>query len=578
MSAPAAPPSADPTAVAPTPTLAQRARAAVTRSRSLWPAREDYRLLPRTWRQDLVAGVTVGIVALPLALGFGVSSGLTAEQGLVTAIVAGLLAAVFGGSNVQVSGPTGAMVVVLVPIVAAYGVGAIAAVTLLAGLIVTVTGLLRLGKVVSIIPWPVIEGFTLGIACIIFLQQVPQIASATPAAPGELSSNALVAAAQSLARADLAHLPWAVGAALVVAAVMAVAPRIHPSIPGSLIGIAVVAVLAWLLPTPLATIGTIPASLPAPSLPVIDPEMLGVLVPAAATVAALAAIESLLSARVAGSMADTGAFDPDRELVGQGVASIGASLFGGMPATGAIARTSVSIRAGARTRMASIVHALVLLAVVYVASGPVGMIPMAALAGVLFMTAIRMVNVQVARSIMTSTRSDAWIFAVTALITVSFDLIWAVLIGVVLAAVVALRAASRSTGVSLERIEADEPSELDDAIVAVRFQGPLFFVSAERVFETVMDVGRPTVVILRLARLERVDASGAQVLAEIVRGLERRGVTVLIKGVQTAHEPLFRRVGVLAALRHHKHLFTDVDSALEHARSHVERARQALEA
>ena len=578
MSAPAAPPSADPTAVAPTPTLAQRARAAVTRSRSLWPAREDYRLLPRTWRQDLVAGVTVGIVALPLALGFGVSSGLTAEQGLVTAIVAGLLAAVFGGSNVQVSGPTGAMVVVLVPIVAAYGVGAIAAVTLLAGLIVTVTGLLRLGKVVSIIPWPVIEGFTLGIACIIFLQQVPQIASATPAAPGELSSNALVAAAQSLARADLAHLAWAVGAALVVAAVMAVAPRIHPSIPGSLIGIAVVAVLAWLLPTPLATIGTIPASLPAPSLPVIDPEMLGVLVPAAATVAALAAIESLLSARVAGSMADTGAFDPDRELVGQGVASIGASLFGGMPATGAIARTSVSIRAGARTRMASIVHALVLLAVVYVASGPVGMIPMAALAGVLFMTAIRMVNVQVARSIVTSTRSDAWIFAVTALITVSFDLIWAVLIGVVLAAVVALRAASRSTGVSLERIEADEPSELDDAIVAVRFQGPLFFVSAERVFETVMDVGRPTVVILRLARLERVDASGAQVLAEIVRGLERRGVTVLIKGVQTAHEPLFRRVGVLAALRHHKHLFTDFDSALEHARSHVERARQDVEA
>src|SRR5690606_34647907 len=301
----------------------------------------------------------------------------------------------------------------------------------------------------------------------------------------------------------------------------------------------VVAVLAWLLPTPLATIGTIPASIPAPSLPVIDPEMLGVLLPAAATVAALAAIESLLSARVAGSMADTGAFDPDRELVGQGIASIGASLFGGMPATGAIARTSVSIRAGARTRAASIMHALVLLAVVYVASGPVGMIPLAALAGVLFMTAIRMVNVRVARSIMTSTRSDAWIFAVTALITVSFDLIWAVLIGVVLAAIVALRAASRSTGVGLERIEADAPSEYDDAIVAVTFRGPLFFVSSDRVFETVMAVGRPTVVILRLARLERVDASGAQVLAEIVRGLERRGVTVLIKGVQDTHSDLF---------------------------------------
>ncbi|ATG56683.1 sodium-independent anion transporter [Brachybacterium ginsengisoli] len=551
-------------------------RTAAVRSRDLWPAREDYRLLRRTWRKDVLAGITVGIVALPLALGFGVSSGLTAEQGLVTAIVAGLLAAVFGGSNVQVSGPTGAMVVVLVPIVATYGAAAIAAVTLIAGVLVMATGLLRLGRIVSIIPWPVIEGFTLGIACIIFLQQVPLITSPHQAAPGEHSSNAVVAAGQSLAAADPVYLAWAAGAVVIVAACMLIAPRIHPSVPGSLIGIAVVAVLAALASSPLATIGTIPASLPAPSLPSIDPELLGVLLPAAATVAALAAIESLLSARVAGSMADTGAFDPDRELVGQGVASIGASLFGGMPATGAIARTSVSIRAGARTRAASIVHALVLLAVVYVASGPVGMIPLAALAGVLFMTAIRMVHTATVRSIMTSTRSDAWIFTITAIVTVSFDLIWAVLIGVALAAVVALRGAARTTGVALEPIQADPPSDLDSSIVAVRFQGPLFFVSAERVQETVMGVGTPSVVILRLARLERVDATGAQVLAQIVRSLERRGITVLIKGVRDSHSALFRRVGVLAALRHHKHLFVDFDGALEHARSHVAREREQV--
>ena len=557
---------------------AQRLRGALYRSRDLWPAREDDRLLRKTWRKDLVAGVTVGIVALPLALGFGVSSGLTAEQGLITAIIAGLLAAVFGGSNVQVSGPTGAMVVVLVPIVASYGVGAIAAVTLLAGLMVMATGLLRLGKVVSIIPWPVIEGFTLGIASIIFMQQIPQITSADPATPGELSSNALVAAVQSLAMADPEYLAWALGAVVVVAACMLIAPRIHPSIPGSLIGIALVAVLAALIPGPLATIGAIPASLPAPTVPTIDPALLGVLLPAAATVAALAAIESLLSARVAGTMADTGAFDPDRELGGQGLASVGASLCGGMPATGAIARTSVSIRAGARTRAASIVHALVLLAVVYVAAGPVGMIPLAALAGVLFMTAIRMVRAATVRSIMSSTRSDAWIFVITALVTVSFDLIVAVLIGVALAAVVALRGAARTTGVTLEPIQAAQPSELDDSIVAVRFQGPLFFVSSERVFETVMEVREVTVAILRLSLLERVDASGAQVLAEIVRGLERRGITVLIKGVQESHSDLFRRVGVLAALRHHKHLFVDFDSALDHARSHVERARAARRA
>lgn len=558
------------------PTVTQRLRTAAVRSRDLWPAREDYRLLRRTWRKDVLAGITVGIVALPLALGFGVSSGLTAEQGLVTAIVAGLLAAVFGGSNVQVSGPTGAMVVVLVPIVATYGAAAIAAVTLIAGVLVMATGLLRLGRIVSIIPWPVIEGFTLGIACIIFLQQVPLITSPHQAAPGEHSSNAVVAAGQSLAAADPVYLAWAAGAVVIVAACMLIAPRIHPSVPGSLIGIAVVAVLAALASSPLATIGTIPASLPAPSLPSIDPELLGVLLPAAATVAALAAIESLLSARVAGSMADTGAFDPDRELVGQGVASIGASLFGGMPATGAIARTSVSIRAGARTRAASIVHALVLLAVVYVASGPVGMIPLAALAGVLFMTAIRMVHTATVRSIMTSTRSDAWIFTITAIVTVSFDLIWAVLIGVALAAVVALRGAARTTGVALEPIQADPPSDLDSSIVAVRFQGPLFFVSAERVQETVMGVGTPSVVILRLARLERVDATGALVLAQIVRSLERRGITVLIKGVRDSHSALFRRVGVLAALRHHKHLFVDFDGALEHARSHVAREREQV--
>src|SRR5699024_9883182 len=301
---------------------------------------------------------------LPLALGFGVSSGLTAEQGLVTAIVAGLLAAIFGGSNVQVSGPTGAMVVVLVPIVATYGVGAIAAVTLLAGLIVLVTGLLRLGRVVSIIPWPVIEGFTLGIACIIFMQQVPLVTSPVQAAPGELSSNALVAAVQSLRAADPVYLIWALGAVAVVAACMLIAPRIHPSIPGSLIGIGVVAVLAAITPAPLATIGAIPASLPAPSLPTTAPALITVLLPAAATagaravsapapspasigrrrsavlrpaalaVAGRAAHAPLLWVRVAGTVADSGGFVPVRELVGQGIASIGASLFGGMPASG----------------------------------------------------------------------------------------------------------------------------------------------------------------------------------------------------------------------------------------------------
>lgn len=547
-------------------------------SRALLPSFADYNLTRRFWSKDLLAGVTVGIVALPLALGFGVSSGLTAEQGLITAIIAGLLAAVFGGSHVQISGPTGAMVVVIVPIVANHGAPAVITVTLIAGVIVVAAGMLRLGRAVSFIPWPVIEGFTMGIAAIIFLQQVPFVTTVTRSLPGEHSTNALVAAGQLIAEADWTYVPYSLAAVAIVVVCMVGAPRIHAAIPGSLVGIVTVSLLAVIVPNPLATIGEIPRSLPSPSLPPVDSAILIDLLPAAATIAALAAIESLLSARVAASMSDSGAYNPDRELVGQGIASVGASLFGGMPATGAIARTSVNIRSGGRTRLASIVHALVLLAIVLVAAGPVSQIPMAALGGVLFVTAVRMVHLTTVSAIMHSTRSDAIGFIVTAIITVSVDLIVAVGIGMVVAAVFALRNLSRATGVTLERPygEGDRGEEHpgDDSIAIVRFNGPLFFASSDRVFEEVMKLNGVTVVILRMSQLELVDASGAHILTEMVRALERRGITVLIKGVKTGHVDLFRQVGVLGALRHHKHLFDELPAAIDHARSHVERASQ----
>ncbi|MDN5549330.1 MAG: SulP family inorganic anion transporter [Brevibacterium sp.] len=543
------------------------------RVRSLLPGVSDYSETRRSWPRDLLAGVTVGIVALPLALGFGVSSGLTAEQGLITAIVAGLLAAVFGGSHVQISGPTGAMAVVLVPIVATQGAEAVVAVTLIAGIIVVAAGLLRLGRAVSFIPWPVIEGFTLGIAAIIFLQQVPFVTTPTNSQPGEHSTNALVAASQLISEADWSYLPYSLTAVAIVAVCMVLAPKIHSSIPGSLVGIIIVTALAALVPNPLATIGEIPRSLPLPSVPSIDLGAIGGLLPAAGTIAALAAIESLLSARVASSMSESGAYSPDRELVGQGIASIGSSLFGGMPATGAIARTSVNIRAGGRTRLASIVHALVLLAIVLAAAAPVGHIPLAALGGVLFVTAVRMVHLTTVRAIMRSTRSDAVGFVITALITISFDLIIAVGIGMVVAAAFALRNLSRATGVTIEEVAADDSAHPgDDSISIVRFDGPLFFASSDRVFDEVMELDGIVVVILRMSQLELVDASGARILAEVVHTFERRGITVLIKGVKDSHVDLFRHVGVLSALRHKKHLFDDLPSAIEHARSHVKRA------
>lgn len=544
---------------------------------SLLPNPADYAGLPRSWRADLLAGVTVGIVALPLALGFGISSGLTAEQGLITAIVAGLIAAIFGGSHVQVSGPTGAMVVILVPIVAEHGITAVATLSLLAGVVVVIAGALRLGRAVSFIPWPVIEGFTLGIAVIIGAQQIPLLTSPHSAGAGEHSSNALVAAVQSIATADWSYVPWAVGAASVVAACMLWAPSIHRGLPGSLFGIAVVTAVVTVVPTPLAVIGALPSSLPLPSLPDVSIGEVGPLLLPALTVAALAAIESLLSARVASSLADTGAFDPDRELIGQGLASIGSSLFGGMPATGAIARTAVNVRSGGRTRASAIVHAVVLLLVVLMAAGPVGLIPLASLAGVLMVTATRMVQPSTVRSILHSTRSDALIFVVTAIVTVSVDLVVAVAIGVVVAAIFAVRGLSRATGVTWEPI-AGGAHQGDERIAIVRLNGPLVFAAADRVFDAVTNVGDVSVVVLRMSRLELVDATGAHVLADIVQALERRGVTVLIKGLQSGHEELFRTVGVLDALRHHKHLFSDLDAAVEHARSHIRRERDAASA
>ncbi len=532
----------------------------------LLPRWSDYERVRRSWRADLLAGATVGIVALPLALGFGISSGAGATAGLVTAIVAGVIAAVFGGSDVQVSGPTGAMVVVLAPVIAAHGVESLGVVSVMAGLLVVVAGALRLGRAVAFIPWPVIEGFTLGIAIIIFLQQVPLLTA--PGAPAGAHTNVVITAVTSLFGADPVYLAWAIAVGGAVAGCMLLLPRIHPGIPGSLAAIGIATLLGWLIPNPLAQVGALPTGLPAPSVPDVDPQIIAGLLPPALTVAALAAIESLLSARVAGSLADTGRFHPDRELVGQGLASVGAGLFGGMPATGAIARTAVNVRSGARTRLAAISHAVVLALIISVASQPASHIPLAALAGVLMLTAMRMVHVGTARSILRSSRSDAATFIITAVVTVSVDLIVAILVGMSVAVILALRATTRASAAHREIVpEPRQPG--DDAIAIIRIDGPLLFTSADRILETLTDIDDARVVILRTSHIELIDATGAHALAEIITRLEARGITVLVKGVQPGHRELFSTVGVLAALRHHEHLFTTLDDAIAHARTHA---------
>lgn len=539
--------------------------------RSLLPSREDYRGLRESWRADLLAGATVGIVALPLALAFGVSSGVGAEAGLVTAIIAGLVAAIFGGSNVQVSGPTGAMVVVLVPIVAQHGPGAVSTVALMAGVMVLLAGVLRLGRALSYLPWPVIEGFTAGIGVIIFLQQLP---SALGVRLEGHSTNALLAAWQVLGEASWpkALIPLAVVA--IVAAIMLAFGRWFPALPGSFIAILVVAVASWAMQLPLAAIGELPNSLPLPSLPSLDPTLLASLAAPAAAVAALAAIESLLSARVAASLSNTGSLNADRELFGQGLASVAAGLFGGIPATGAIARTAVNVRSGAKTRMASMVHAVLLLLIVLVAARVVSHIPLAALAGVLMVTAARMVSVGTFRRVARSGRSSAAVFLTTALVTVVFDLVIAVGIGVAVAAFFALRTLSRASGAWRETLPGEKLLG-DEKIALFRIDGSLFFGAAEPLLDEIATQHNVEVVILRLSQVQILDATGANALGELIHALERRGVTVLIKGVRPEHRELLERLGVIASLRHPNHLFADLEPAIDHARDHVRRLADA---
>ena len=557
----------------PTSTTDWRAMLA-TLVRHTSPRRSDYAGFRRSWRADALAGVTVAIVALPLALGFGVTSGMGAAAGMVTAVVAGLVAAVLGGSNLQVSGPTGAMTVVLVPIVARYGPESVATVAIMAGGLVLLAGAVGLGRLVAYIPWPVVEGFTMGIGVIIAAQQIP-LALDTPKADGE---NAGLVALRTLGHVDWSHALVALGVVALVVVLMVVLPRLHRTLPASLLAVVAATVLAELAHLDLSRIGAIPASLPAPSLPTLTPEATGALFSAALAVAALAAQESLLSARVADGMADDlPRTDPNRELVGQGVANIAAGMFGGMPATGAIARTAVNVRAGARTRMAAVLHAVVLAGVIYAAGPLVSRIPLAALAGVLLVTAARMVDLATARAICRSGLSGATVFLLTLTTTIVFDLVVAVEVGVALAAVLALRAMARTSGLHREELdlaEVDRESEralLREHIAVYRIDGSLFFADVRRFLDELANVADVRVVILRLSGIRVLDTSGANALAEIVRDLQRRGIVVLLKGLRDEHRRLVEAVGVLGGLQHHAHLFDTLDDAVAHARRHVHR-------
>lgn len=542
----------------------------MTRVRDLLPTAADLADVRRDPRQNMVAGITVAIVALPLALAFGAASGLGAQAGLVTAVVAGIVAAVFGGSNIQVSGPTGAMTVVLVPVVHQHGVAGVLMVGFLAGMVLVAMAVARLGRFVRYLPVSLIEGFTAGIAVVIALQQVPAALGVEDASGERVWASAADAVRRFIEHPSASPLLIS----LSVATLMLLGTRWRPRVPFSLVGVALATVATRLLDLPVATLGHLPSSLPAPSLDFVDPGAVRTLATAALAVAALAALESLLSATVADAMTVDEHHDPDRELFGQGLANMMVPLFGGVPATAAIARTAVNVRAGATSRLAAVTHSLVLLALVFAAAPLVSTIPLAALAGVLFATCVRMVEAGALRALLRSTRADAVIVALTFTVTVALDLVTAVGVGVAVAVVLALRSVARTASIEEVPIDtgahsAEEHALLSEHIVVYRIDGPLFFGAAHRLLLELPDVVDVDVVILRMSRVTTLDATGASVLADAITRLERRGIVVLLSGIAPEHDDVLRSLGSASALRAAGRILPDTPTAIAHARDLV---------
>jgi sulfate permease, SulP family len=550
--------------------------------KSYLPSSKDYNL--KFFRQDLLAGLTVAVVALPLALGFGITSGAGAAAGLYTAIVAGVIAAIFGGSSLQVSGPTGAMTAILLPIVARYGVQALPVLGTMAGLLLLVLAFTRIGRYVNYIPWPVVTGFTNGIAVIIFLQQLPYFLGVKK---GEGESILTVSwhTLQDFFR-EPGFGPMVLGLLTIGVMLFWLRNKRLQAIPASMAALVIVTLVS-LLPffTDVPRIGEIPRSLPSPSLPLLDVGVFTDLFRAALAVAALSALESLLCAVVADGMTVDQKHNPDRELFGQGLANIATSLFGGIPATAALARTAVNVRSGARTRLAAITHGVVLLAVVLFLAPLASVIPLAVLGGILMVVAARMVEREAVRLIWRSTKSDAFVLVLTTVITIVFDLILAIEVGLIAAGILFIVRMSNMFQVNPEDLanvsaphqESTEQGKAEEAllkkhIVAYRIDGPIFFGAANRFFDQLLKTDdKIKVVILRMRRVPVMDATGATALMTMMERLERRKILVFISGLQEQPKQLLTRMGVLGEISHDQHhLFETTEEAIAHAYRHLE--------
>lgn len=533
---------------------------------------------------DLSAGLTVGVVALPLAIAFGIASGVTPDRGLITAIVAGILISALGGSRVQIGGPTGAFVVIVYGIVAQHGVNGLILCTIMAGALLVLMGVLRLGGFIKFIPYPLTVGFTSGIAVIVFASQVRDfLGLKTESLPADFTEKIAVYA-ETISTVDLQTVALATVALLIIVTW----PKVTRRIPGSLIAILVVTAVVQVFHLDVETIGSrfgaIPAGLPSPVWPEFSLSALRELSGPAFTVAFLAAIESLLSATVADGMIES-RHRSNTELIAQGIANIATPLFGGIPATGAIARTATNVKNGGRTPVAGIIHSLTLLLIVILFGRWAGMIPMCVLAAILVVVAYHMSEWRAFRSLMSAPRNDIAVLLITFLLTVFIDLTVAVEVGLLLSVVFFIK---RMTDVTtIREVTADlgretgEPAdeeslrsapdaitlrEVPDGVAVYEAEGAFFFGVAERLRDT-LTIGRkpPRILILRMRHVLALDASGLRALADMHRSCTKTGTQLILSGIHA--QPLFalKRSGLLDRFGS-ENVLPHIDRALARAR------------
>ena len=512
----------------------------------------------QTFMADFMAGIIVGIVALPLAIAFGIASGVSPEKGIITAIVAGLMISLFGGSKVQIGGPTGAFIVIVYGIIQQYGIQGLTIATLMAGVFLILLGVLRLGTIIKYIPYPIVVGFTSGIAVTIFTTQIKDLLGMT--IEGGVPSDFIEKWGTYLYNIGNIDL-WSALVGIVSVVIIAVTPRFSKKVPGSLVAIIVMTVAALLLKqyagiNSIETIGdrfSINSTLPGAVVPELTWETIKGLVGPAVTIAVLGAIESLLSATVAdGVIGDH--HNSNTELIGQGIANIASPLFGGIPATGAIARTMTNINNGGRTPIAGIVHAVVLLLIFLFLMPLAQYIPMACLAGVLVVVSYGMSGWRSFMAMLRNPKSDITVLLLTFFLTIIFDLTVAIEFGLICACLLFMRRMAETTDVHavLDEIDLNEDADMErgnlehltipEGVEVYEINGPYFFGAGNRFEDIMARYGRrPKVRIIRMRKVPFIDSTGLHNLENMCLMSQKEGITVVLSGVNPKVEDVLKR-------------------------------------